>query len=182
MQQTLFGNDLLYELAELLRSLMPLMAAIGTVSSIIGLWKMFTKWGYSGALSLLPFTRGWVFAKDSGFAARATYSISDGTIMVLTPIFYAIRMFGQLTPVDVAGFTFYVDTPMLVVTAIWAVAEVARFTSKVPVTVSLVDKSGQKRRWVLSWMVFPKISQVLWGFSGKFVKQQAVCDTRAQLR
>ncbi len=182
MQQTLFGNDLLYELAQLLRSLMPLMAAIGTASSIVGLWKMFTKWGYSGALSLLPFIRGWIFAKDSSTAARATYSISDGTILVLTPIFYGIRMFGHLTPVAVGRFTFYLDTPMLIVTAIWAVAEVARFASKVPVTVSLVEKSGQKKRWVLSWMVFPKISQIIWGFSDKFVKGQAVCDSHAQLR
>ena len=160
----------MYGLAQLLRTLLPVMAAIGTISSVAGLWRMFVKWGRPGALSLVPFARGWIFGKDSNALPRAVYSISDGAIMALTPIFYYIRAFGDLAAVTVGGFTFYVDGPMLAVTAIWAVAELVRFGTSVHVSSNLVKKHGQKKRWVLSWVLLPQLSQIVWGFSNRFVK------------
>ena len=169
MDTGLFGADVMHGLAQLLRTLLPVMAAIGTISSVAGLWRMFVKWGRPGALSLVPFARGWIFGKDSNALPRAVYSISDGAIMALTPIFYYIRAFGDLAAVTVGGFTFYVDGPMLAVAAIWAVAELLRFGTSVCVSSNLVNKHRQKKRWVLSWVLLPQLTQIVWGFSSRFV-------------
>ena len=166
----LFGSDTMYTIAQIIRTAMPIMAAIGTISSIVGFWRMFTKWGRPGYLSLLPFVRGWIFGKDSEKKPRLVYSISDGSIMVMTPIFYWIRAHGAVTPVTFHGFTFYVDKPMIIITVIWAIAEIARFSSSVFISANLVKKNNQKKGWILSWILFPKYTKIIWGFSNKYVK------------
>ena len=72
------------------------LVALFTLTSIIGLRKMFNKWHKSGLLSLVSFTRGWIFSKDSKLAIRLIYSISDGIILILTPIYYWLP-FGNFT-------------------------------------------------------------------------------------
>ena len=34
-------------------------------------------------------------------------------------------------------------------------------------------KSGQKKRWILSWIFLPKLSKIVWGFSNRYVKENA---------
>ena len=116
-------SETLYNIAQFIRNLLPIFAAIGTISSAIGFWKMFQKWNKPGILSLVPFVRGWIFGKDSKKSARIFYSLSDGIILVLTPIYYYIRAYGDLKEYTIGKFVIYLDTPMLIVTVIWAVAE-----------------------------------------------------------
>lgn len=165
----LLNTEVMYNIAQFIRTLMPIMAAIGTISSIVGLWRIFVKWGKPGILSILPFARGWIFGKDSDRRPRLIYSFSDGMIMILTPIFYWIRACGELTPISVYGFTFYVDKSMVIITVIWAIAEILRFSSSVYISANLVKKSRQKKGWVLSWIFLPKLSKIIWGFSNRFV-------------
>ena len=103
-------SETMYNIVQFVRTLMPIFAAIGTVTSVIGFWKMFRKWGKPGVLSLLPFVRGWIFGKDSANTPRLIYAAADGIIVTLTPIFYYIRAYGDLQEYAVGGFTFYVDT------------------------------------------------------------------------
>ncbi len=168
------NSERMYLIAQMIRTLLPIMAGIGTVSSVIGSWSMFVKWHKPGYLSLLPFARGWVFAKDSALTPRLMYSISDGIILVLTPIFYWIRANVQLTEMTVGNFTFYVDRPMIIITVIWAIMEVMRFGSSIFISANLVKKSGQKKRWVLSWVLFPKFSKIVWGLTNRYVKEEAI--------
>ena len=160
----------MYAIAQFIRTLMPIMAGIGTVSSVIGLWRIFSKWHQPGILSLLPFARGWVFGRDSERKPRLIYSISDGVILVLTPIFYWIRAHGELTEAHIGSFTFYVDRSMIIITVFWAIAEIMRFCSSVHISANLVKKNGQKKKWVLSWIFLPKLSKIVWGFSNKYVR------------
>ena len=147
------GSETMYQIAQVIRTLLPVFAAIGTVSSAVGFWRMFRKWGEPGVLSLVPFARGWIFGRDSGRVARLLYAASDGMIVVLTPIFYYIRAFGDLQEFVVGRFTFYVDAPMLVVTAIWAVAEAVRFLSSVHISANLCKKNGRGIAWIVSWIL-----------------------------
>jgi len=167
----LFNAERMYAIAQFIRTLMPIMAGIGTVSSVIGLWRMFNKWHQPGILSLLPFARGWIFGRDSERKPRLVYSISDGVILVLTPIFYWIRATGTLTETHIGNFTFYVDRSMIIITVIWAMAEIMRFCSSVHISANLVKKNGQKKRWVLSWIFLPKLSKIVWGFSNRYVRE-----------
>ncbi len=171
--QDFFNTERMYAIAQIVRTLMPIMAAIGTVTSVIGLWKIFRKWNQPGFLSLIPFARGWIFGRDSNKRPRLLYSISDGVILLLTPIFYWIRATGTLTEAHIGGFTFYVDRSMIIITVIWAIAEVTRFGSSVYISANLVKKNGQKKRWILSWVLLPKLSRIVWGFSSRFVKEDA---------
>ena len=168
-----FSTERMYVIAQFIRTLMPIMAGIGTVSSVIGLWRMFVKWHQPGVLSLLPFARGWIFGRDSDTKPRLVYSLSDGVILVLTPIFYWIRANGELTEAHFGSFTFYVDRSMIIITVIWAIAEIMRFCSSVHISANLVKKSGQKKRWILSWIFLPKLSKIVWGFSNRYVKEDA---------
>ena len=165
------NSQTIYNLVQLIRNLLPVFAAIGTISSAIGFWRIFQKWRAPGILSLVPFARGWVFGRDSGRTARFLYAFSDGLIFVLTPIFFYIRANGALREYTVWRFTFYVDTPMLIVTAIWAAAEVARFLSSVHITANLCKKNHRGKIWVASWILLPKLTKVLWGFSGRFIQE-----------
>lgn len=168
-----FNTERMYTITQFIRTLMPIMAGIGTVSSVIGLWRMFVKWDQPGFLSLLPFARGWVFGRDSERKPRLIYSISDGLILVLTPIFYWIRATGTLTEAHIGSFIFYVDRSMIIITVFWAIADIMRFFSSVHISANLVKKNGQKKRWVLSWIFFPKLSKIVWGFSNRYVKERA---------
>lgn len=168
-----FNTERMYTITQFIRTLMPIMAGIGTVSSVIGLWRMFVKWDQPGFLSLLPFARGWVFGRDSERKPRLIYSISDGVILVLTPIFYWIRATGTLTEAHIGSFKFYVDRSMIIITVFWAIAEIMRFFSSVHISANLVKKNGQKKRWVLSWIFLPKLSKIVWGFSNRYVKERA---------
>ena len=166
-----YSSERMYAIAQFIRTLMPVMAGIGTVSSVIGLWRIFSKWHQPGILSLLPFARGWVFGRDSERIPRLIYSISDGVILVLTPIFYWIRAHGELTEAHAGSFTFYVDRSMIIITVFWAIAEIMRFCSSVHISENLVKKNGQKKRWVLSWIFLPKLSKIVWGFSNRYVRE-----------
>lgn len=77
-------SETLFHIVQFIRTLLPIFAAIGTISSSIGFWRMFQKWNKPGVLSLVPFVRGWVFGKDSPKKARLLYAVSDGIIVVLT--------------------------------------------------------------------------------------------------
>ena len=162
-------TETFYEIAQVIRTLLPVFAAIGTVSSAVGFWRIFSKWNVPGILSLVPFARGWVFGKDSPHTARGLYAFSDGMIVVLTPIFYYIRAYGKLSEYRIGGFVFYVDRAMLIVTAIWAVCEVVRFLSSVHIAANLCKKNNRGKGWVVSWVLLPKISKILWGFSDRFM-------------
>ena len=163
------NTETLYNIANIIRSLMPVFAAIGTVSSAVGFWRIFQKWHKPGILSIIPFARGWIFGKDSGRTARMLYAGSDGMILTLTPIFYYIRANGQLQEYNFHGFTFYMDKPMLIVTSIWAVAEVVRFLSSVHISANLCKKNNKGKVWVFSWVFLPKFSKIVWGFSNRFI-------------
>ena len=152
---------------------MPILAGIGTVSSIIGLARIFNKWHQPWFLSMLPFARGWIFAKDSKTEIRLIYSIFDGLILIMTPIFYWIRATVQLTEVQIGSFIIYVDRPMIILTIFWAIAEIMRFYSSVHISANLVKKNGQKKKWILSWIFLPQISKIVWGFSDRYVKEDA---------
>ena len=164
-------SETLYTIVQVIRTLLPIFAAIGTITSIIGFWKMFQKWNKPGYLSLLPFARGWIFGKDSPQTSRFIYALSDGLIVVLTPIFYYIRAYGEVQEVTVMGHLFYVDKAMLIVTAIWAVCEVARFLSSVHISANLCKKNKRGKGWVASWVLMPKLSKIIWGFSGKYLTE-----------
>ena len=99
------------------------------------------------------------------------YALSDGTIVVLTPIFYYIRAFGNVREYTVGRFVFYVDTAMLIVTAIWAVAEAVRFLSSVHISANLCKKNNRGKLWTLSWVLLPKLSKIVWGFSNRFITE-----------
>ena len=163
------NSQIMYDIVQVIRTLMPIFAAIGTVSSAVGLWRMFKKWNTPGLFSLIPFVRGWVFGRDSGRVPRLLYAVSDGIIVVLTPIFYYIRAYGDVTEYVFHGFTFYVDTPMLIVTAIWAVCEVVRFMSSVHISANLCKKNNRGKGWIISWVLMPQISKILWGFSNRIM-------------
>lgn len=165
-------SETMYNIVQFVRTLMPIFAAIGTVTSVIGFWKMFRKWGKPGVLSLLPFIRGWIFGKDSANTPRLIYAAADGMIVTLTPIFYYIRAYGDLQEYVVGGYTFYVDKAMLIVTAIWAVAEIARFFSSVHISANLCKKNRKGKGWTISWVLMPKLSKILWGFSNKLMIEE----------
>ena len=164
--------NVILEITELIRTAIPIFAAIGTITSIIGFWRIFKKWNVPGILSLIPFVRSWIFSKDSNFWIKLFYSLSDGFIMILTPIFYYIRAYGELKPVKIYGITFYLDTPMLIVVIIWAILEIIKFISYALVTNKIVIKNNQKKIWVLAWILIPKITKIIWGFSNKFIKNE----------
>lgn len=75
-------------------------------------------------------------------------------------IFYYIRAYGDVQEYVIRGFTFYVDNAMLVVTAIWAVAEVIRFLSSVHLSANLCKKAGRGKGWIV------------WGFSGRYITER----------
>ena len=162
-------SETMLHIVQVIRTLLPMFAAIGTISSAVGFWRIFRKWNKPGILSLIPFARGWIFGKDSPRRSRTLYAGSDGMIVVLTPIFYYIRANGTLREFAVGRFVFYVDTAMLIVTAIWAVAEVIRFLSSVHISANLCRKNHRGRGWVASWILLPKLTKILWGFSGRFI-------------
>ena len=164
-------SETLFNIAQLIRTLLPIFAAIGTISSAVGFWRIFRKWHKPGILSLVPFARGWVFGKDSGRTARTLYAISDGVIVVLTPIFYYIRAYGELREYVIGRFVFYVDRAMLIVTAIWAMAEIVRFLSSVHISANLCKKNNRGKAWIFSWILLPKLSKIIWGFSDKFIAE-----------
>ena len=162
-------SGMLFQIVQIVRTLLPLFATIGTISSIVGFWRIFQKWNKPGMLSLIPFARGWIFGKDSGKTARTLYALSDGMIAVLTPIFYYIRIHGDLQEYPVGRFVFYVDRAMLIVTAIWAVAEVIRFLSSVHISANLCRKNHMGKAWIFSWVLFPMFAKIAWGFSDRFL-------------
>ena len=164
-------SEILFNIVQFIRTLLPIFAAIGTISSAVGFWRIFRKWNKPGILSLIPFARGWIFGKDSNKTARMLYALSDGTIVVLTPIFYYIRAFGNVREYTVGRFVFYVDTAMLIVTAIWAVAEAVRFLSSVHISANLCKKNNRGKLWTLSWVLLPKLSKIVWGFSNRFITE-----------
>ena len=163
------NSQIMYNIVQVIRTLLPVFAAIGTISSAVGFWRMFRKWDTPGWFSLIPFLRGWVFGRDSSRLPRLLYAISDGMIVVLTPIFYYIRAYGDVTEYVFHGFTLYVDTPMLIVTAIWAVCEVVRFLSSVHITTKLCKKNDRGIGWVFTWILLPQVSKILWGFSNRIM-------------
>ena len=67
--------------------------------------------------------------------------------------------------------TFYVDRSMIIITVVWAIAEIMRFCSSVHISANLVKKNGQKKRWILSWIFLPKFSKIVWGFSNRYVRE-----------
>ena len=173
------SENLFYIIAELFRNLMPYMAALGTLSSIVGFWRMFRKWNRPGYLSLLPFARGYIFGKDSSRGMRLLYSISDGMIMLLTPVFYYVRAKGGLTPVEFFGFTVYVDASMIAIVIVWAILEVTKFLSSVNVSTNLCKKNNRGKLWIVSWVLMPQISKILWGFSDKIMAREDKNNTKS---
>ena len=166
------NSETLYQIVQTIRTLLPVFAAIGTISSAVGFWKIFNKWGKPGVLSLLPFARGWIFGKDSETIPRSLYAISDGLIVVLTPIFYYIRANGKVEEVMIAGHLFYIDKAMLVVTVVWAICEGIRFLSSVHISANLCKKNERGKGWTISWVLMPKISKIIWGFSDQYIKNE----------
>ena len=57
--------DIIYVVTELIRTLIPIFGAVGTITSIIGFWRIFKKWNIPGIYSLIPFVRSWIFSKDN---------------------------------------------------------------------------------------------------------------------
>ena len=164
-------SETLFNIVQFIRTLLPIFAAIGTISSAVGFWRMFRKWDKPGYLSLIPFIRGWIFGKDSGNIARFLYAFSDGMIVVLTPIFYYIRIYGEVQEYVVGEFVFYVDRAMLIITAIWAVMEAIRFFSSIHISANLVKKNNRGKGWIVSWVLLPDFSKIVWGFSNRFLKE-----------
>ena len=52
MKADFYSSERMYAIAQFIRTLMPIMAGIGTVSSVIGLWRSFSKWHQPGILSI----------------------------------------------------------------------------------------------------------------------------------
>lgn len=169
-------SEILFNIVQFIRTLLPIFAAIGTISSAVGFWRIFKKWKKPGILSLVPFARGWIFGKDSGKIPRTLYALSDGMIVVLTPVFYYIRAFGEVKEYSIGRFVFYVDTAMLIVTAIWAVAEIVRFLSSVHISANLCKKNNRGKGWIFSWVLLPKFSKIVWGFSNRFITERKEDD------
>ena len=174
MFDDIINSDIMLTITQVLRTITPFLAAIGTISSTVGFWRIFQKWNKPGIYSMIPFVRGWIFSKDSSFITRALYSFADGFIVVLTPIFYWIRINGKVEEVIIKDFTFYIDRTMLTVVVIWAIAEVVKFISYAITAKNLCIKNNKKKRWIFSWIFLPKITKVIWGFSNKFIKKEEI--------
>ena len=78
---------------------------------------------------------------------------------------------GELREYVIGRFVFYVDRAMLIVTAIWAVAEIVRFLSSVHISANLCKKNNRGKAWIFSWILLPKLSKIIWGFSDKFIAE-----------
>jgi multisubunit Na+/H+ antiporter MnhG subunit len=152
-------SETLLAIVQVIRTLLLIFAAIGTIFSIIGFLRMFQKWNKPGILSVISFTRGWF--KYSGLKARIFYALSDGIIVVLTPIFYYIKAYGAVEELVVRGYLFYLDKAMLAKTAFWVVAEVIRLLSSVHISANLCRKNNQGKAWIASWILLPKLSKIV---------------------
>ena len=173
------SRETMYGIVQFIRTLLPVFAGIGTVSSVVGFWRMFRKWDKPGYLSLLPFARGYIFGKDSNMIPRLIYALSDGMILVMTPIFYYIRIYGKVEEVMIGNHVFFIDRAMIIITVFWAIFEVARFFSSVHVSTSLCRKNHRGKGWIVSWILMPKISKIVWGFSNRVMTDERKSELKS---
>ena len=164
-------SELFYNITQLIRTLLPVFAAIGTITSAVGFWRIFNKWRINGIYSLIPFVRGWIFGKDSKIIPRIFYAVSDGIIVVLTPIFYYLRVYGNIEEYTIGKFVIYVDRAMLIVIIIWVLVELIRFFSSIHIAANLCKKNNRGKGWIFSWVLIPQFTKIVWGFSNKFIKE-----------
>ena len=178
MLDNIINSNVMLNITQFFRTITPILAAIGTISSTVGFWRIFQKWNKPGIYSIIPFIRGWIFSKDSSYITRMLYSFSDGFIVVLTPIFYWIRIYGNIEEVVIKDFTFYIDRAMIIVVVLWAIAEIVKFISYTIVAKNLCIKNNKKKRWIFSWIFLPKFTKIIWGFSNKFIKKEEIEDIK----
>ena len=65
---------------------------------------------------------------------------------------------------------------MMIITVIWAIAEIVKFLSSVHISANLCKKNNKGKGWVAVWIIFSKIAKIIWGFSDKFLQKEAVTE------
>ena len=160
------------KLIDLVRILLPYFTALCTIFATVGFWRMFRKWNQPGYLSLLPFARGWIFARDSRKTPRLVYTISDGIVLLMTPAFYYFSATGRTAAHRFLGYTIYMDSSLLVLTVIWCILQACVFVSSIFVSRRLCEVNETNKFWMICWILVPNLTKIIWGFSEKYLKRK----------
>ena len=126
--------------------------------TIVGTWKLFTKFGKKGWYALIPFYDEYVMAHCARRENEAVKLMIFKGIYELTSIVgtVLISMYGEDS--EAASYA-------LIATIILFVPY---FIYSVRIFLALCDVFGRSRKWALLWVFVSALPAMVWGFSSKF--------------
>ena len=132
--------------------------SLNALLTIVGTWKIFTKFGKKGWYALIPFYDEYVMAHC---ARRGNEAIK---LMIFKGLYEFMSIVGSVLKSiygdtsDQASFAMILNIILFV----------PYFIYSVRIYLSLCDVFGKSRKWTVLWILFSALPAMLWGFGSKY--------------
>ena len=132
-----------------------ILTIITSLFSMIGMWKVFKKFGKKGWLSLIPLVNGYKL----GECVRRE---RDGFYMLLfTVIIRGLTVISAFVDIESIQYDILLITQFIFTIPMWVLS--------VRIYIGLVEAFGRKKRWAIPFFFFDWFMLMLFGFSKKFM-------------
>ncbi len=132
-----------------------ILTIITSLFSMIGMWKVFKKFGKKGWLSLIPLVNGYKL----GECVRRE---RDGFFMLLfTVIIRGLTVISAFVDIESIQYDILLITQFIFTIPMWVLS--------VRIYIGLVEAFGRKKRWAILFFFFDWFMLMLFGFSKKFM-------------
>ena len=132
-----------------------ILTIITSLFSMIGMWKVFKKFGKKGWLSLIPLVNGYKL----GECVRRE---RDGFYMLLfTVIIRGLTVISAFVDIESIQYDILLITQFIFTIPMWVLS--------VRIYIGLVEAFGRKKRWAILFFFFDWFMLMLFGFSKKFM-------------
>ncbi|MBQ7535662.1 MAG: ABC transporter ATP-binding protein [Stomatobaculum sp.] len=133
-----------------------LHAAAAGIILIVGQWKLFQKSGIRGWWAAVPCARNYMLARCAGREEEGRVVAAAALIEIVTEVLLLL-------------FPHSDDSPLLVLAAVIVVpVAIIQLIYEIRVYLGLIEVYGEKRRWLLLWILVPWITALLWGSREKY--------------
>lgn len=122
---------------------------------MFGLWKIFTKCGGKGWWGLIPVLREYKLGKCANRE-------EEGRVLALMRILSIfVNLFTSLSNLQ--------DTAVILIALFIAgLLSIIEVIYDIKVGLGVIELFGQKKIWIILWVLFPCIPAVIWGFGKKY--------------
>lgn len=140
---------------------------------MVGLWKMFEKSGVKGWWALIPGAREYKLACCAGREPEGrVYSVLTVATRLLNGILSLVYF--EQAPAEISVF-------FLIVTIIEVTFGLSLLIYRIRIGIGLIEVYGQRKHWIILWILANWFVTLLWGFSKKYQPAWKVMDIRTEM-